>query len=114
MKSNALSILFVIQKAKQNKQGKCPIICRITYSKKRKVFSTGLFIEPQLWDSKSQLAKFFSESDFINDSLTIILQKLRTSYLKLKVKGESFSVSDVVLDYNGKTIQKESISRSNC
>ena len=107
MKSNALSILFVIQKAKQNKQGKCPIICRITYNKKRKVFSTGLFIEPQFWDSKSQLAKFFSESDFINDCLTIILQKLRTSYLKLKVKGEAFNVSDVVLDYKGETIRKE-------
>lgn len=107
MKSNVLSILFVIQKAKQNKQGKCPIICRITYNKKRQVFSTGLFIEPRLWDSKSQLAKFFSESDFINDCLTIIVQKLRTSYLKLKVKGEVFNVSDVVLDYKGETIRKE-------
>ncbi len=107
MKSNKLSILFVIQKAKQNKQGKCPIVCRITYNRKRKVFSTGIFIEPHLWDSKSQLAKFFDESDFINDSLTLILQDLRSSYLKLKIKTEQFTVSDIILDYKGKAITKE-------
>lgn len=107
MKSNALSILFVIQKAKQNKQGKCPIICRITYNQKRKVFSTGLFIEPKFWDSKSQLAKFSSESDFINDSLILILQNLRNSYLKLKIKSEHFSAEDIILDYKGETIQEE-------
>ena len=107
MKSNALSILFVIQKTKQNKQGKCPIICRITYNKIRKVFSTGLFIEPHLWNSKNQEAKISSESDFINDSLTIILQNIRNSYLNLKIKGEQFSADDILLEYKGETIQKE-------
>jgi len=107
MKSNTLSILFVIQKAKQNKRGKCPIICRITYNKIRKVFSTGLFIEPHLWNSKNQEAKISSESDFINDSLTIILQNIRNSYLKLKIKGEQFSADDILLEYKGETIQKE-------
>ncbi|HNP69017.1 MAG TPA: site-specific integrase [Aequorivita sp.] len=107
MKRNILSILFTIQKSKQNKQGKCPIICRLTYNKERKAFSTGMFIEPQLWDSKSQLAKFFGESDFINDNLTIILQSLRTSYLKLKVRMGDFTVTDIIQDYRGETIQKE-------
>src|SRR5690554_1009063 len=107
MKSNTLSILFVIQKAKKNRQGKCPIICRITFNKKRKVFSTSLFIEPQIWDSKTQLVKVSNESDYINDSLTIILQNLRNSYLKLKIKGEQFSAEDILLDYKGGIIQNE-------
>lgn len=107
MKSSTITILFLIQKSKLNNQGKCPIRCRVTFNKERKEFSTGLFIEPHLWDSKSQLAKFLDESDFINDSLTIILQNLRTSYLKLKVKAEQFTVSDIILDYKGETIRKE-------
>ncbi len=107
MKSIALSILFLIQKSKLNSQGKCPIRCRITLNGKRKEFSTGLFIEPKFWDSKSQLAKFSDESDFINDSLSIILQNLRNSYLKLKVKAATFAVADIILDYKGETTQKE-------
>lgn len=63
-----------------------------------------MFIEPQLWEIKSQLAKFFSESDFINDNLTIILQNLRMSYLKLKLRAEQFTVSDALLDYKDETI----------
>lgn len=107
MKSNALSILFVIQKSRPNKQGICLINCRITYNKKRNAFSTGLFVEPNLWDSKNQLSKSSKESDFINDSLSIILQNLRNSYLKLKIKGELFTVADILLDYKGAAIQME-------
>ena len=107
MKSTTITILFLIQKSKQNKQGKAPIYCRVTFNQERKEFSTGLFIEPHLWDSKSQLAKFFDESDFINDSLTLILHNLRASYLKLKVKAEQFTVSELVLDYNVEGFRNE-------
>lgn len=107
MKSSTITILFLIQKSKLNNQGKCPIRCRVTLNKERKEFSTGLFIEPKLWDNKSQLAKFFGESDFINDSLSLIIQNLRKSYLKLKVKLDEFTVSDILQDYKGETIQKE-------
>lgn len=107
MKSSTITILFLIQKSKLNNQGKCPIRCRLTLNQKRKEFSTGLFIEPKIWDSKSQLAKVSNESDYINDSLTIILQNLRNSYLKLKIKGEQFSAEDILLDYKGETIQNE-------
>ena len=102
-----ITILFLIQKSKLNNQGKCPIRCRLTLNQKRKEFSTGLFIKPKIWDSKSQLAKVSNESDYINDSLTIILQNLRNSYLKLKIKGEQFSAEDILLDYKGETIQNE-------
>jgi len=107
MKSSTITILFLIQKSKLNNQGKCPIRCRVKLNKERKEFSTGLFIEPKLWDNKSQLAKFFGESDFINDSLSLIIQNLRKSYLKLKVKLDEFTVSDILQDYKGETIQKE-------
>ena len=56
MENNKLTILFLLQKNRINQQRKCPIRCRITYSGKRKIFSTGLFIKPDYWDSKKQKA----------------------------------------------------------
>ena len=51
-----ISILFVLQKVKTNKKGLCPLKCRLTYLKKRKEFSTGIFINPEHWDSGKQKA----------------------------------------------------------
>ena len=56
MNNYKLSILFLLQKVRINKQGKCPIRCRLTYLKTRKIFSTGIFINPDLWDSGKQKA----------------------------------------------------------
>ncbi|MDR3023723.1 hypothetical protein [Chryseobacterium sp.] len=47
MNNNKLSILFLLQKVKINKQGKCLIKCRITFHQDRKEFSTGLFVNPK-------------------------------------------------------------------
>ena len=44
-------------KAKTNSKGKCPIKCRITFNKTRKEFSTGLFIKPEHWNSKTQFVE---------------------------------------------------------
>jgi hypothetical protein len=38
MNDYKLSILFLLQKVRINKQGKCPIRCRVTYLKTRKIF----------------------------------------------------------------------------
>jgi integrase/recombinase XerD len=54
MNDYKLSILFLLQKVRINKQGKCPIRCRVTYLKTRKIFSTGLFINPDYWNSGKQ------------------------------------------------------------
>ena len=52
-----LSILFLLRRNRINTQGLCPIECRITLDKDRKPFSTGLFINPNYWDNKTQKAK---------------------------------------------------------
>ena len=57
MKQQKMTVLFYLNKAKTNQKGVCPIYCRITYNKSRKEFSTGLFINPSIWDSKQQSAK---------------------------------------------------------
>ena len=56
MNDYKLSILFLLQRNRVNKQGKCPIRCRITYVKTRKIFSTGIFINPDYWEGGKQKA----------------------------------------------------------
>jgi len=51
-----ITIRFYIDKSKINKTGRSVLKFRITYNKIRKEFSTGLFINPALWDRKQQIA----------------------------------------------------------
>ena len=46
-----LSILFVLQKVKTNKKGLYPLRCRLTYLKRAKEFSIGMFINPDIWNN---------------------------------------------------------------
>lgn len=107
MKSNTLTILFQILKAKQNIQGKCPIRCRITLNRNIKEFSTGLFVKPENWDNNNQAANGQEDSDYINDNITLIRQKLQDSYLKLKLAGDTFTVADILAKYKGESTIEE-------
>ncbi|QCX40123.1 site-specific integrase [Aureibaculum algae] len=100
-----LKTLFVISKSRINKKGFAPILCRLTYFNKRKSFATGLFINPQHWESKQQKAKPLNkENDFINTQLSLIKQNVNQAFLFLQVNDEVFSVEDVYLKYKGKNI----------
>jgi len=103
MKSKNLSIRFVIQKNRINKNGECPIYCRITYYGIRKEFSSGSFVNPKYWDSKRQNAKLFDGSEYRNDNLALLKKKLEDSYLKLRVTNANFTLYDVLREYKGET-----------
>ncbi len=49
MNTTKLNIRFIIAHKKVRADNKAPILCRITYSKQRKQFSTGQFINPLNW-----------------------------------------------------------------
>lgn len=98
-----ISILYLLQKNRTNQQGNCPIRCRITYFSKRKIFSTGLFINPDFWNSKKQ--KAFppnQENNYINSQLSLISQKIKKAFLLLQVQEKDFDVNDVYQIYKGK------------
>ncbi|MEQ8624640.1 MAG: site-specific integrase [Vicingaceae bacterium] len=98
-----LSILFLLQKARVNKKGICPLRCRITFQSKRKEFSTGLFINPKYWHPKIQKAKPSNqENNYINSQISLIKQKINQAFLMLQVNESSFDVEDVYLNYIGK------------
>lgn len=104
MNNNILTILFLIQKNRTNKQNRCPIRCRITLNHKRKEFSTGLFINPDYWNSKKQKAiPSNEENDTLNTQISLIKNKINQAFLFLEVNESIFDVEDVYLKYTGKT-----------
>ncbi|MDO5978258.1 site-specific integrase [Flavivirga spongiicola] len=106
MNINKMTILFLLHKHKVNKKGKCPIRCRITYLKKRKEFSLGLFLNPDYWSSKQQKAKPPNpDNNYINTQLSLISQKINEAFLFLQVSNETFDVDDVYLKYKGENIK---------
>ena len=108
MNNNKLSILFLIDRTKINKQNKCPIKCRMTYLKKRKQFSTGYFIEMNFWDSKQQKAKPPNkENNFTNTQLSLIKQQINQAFLYLQVNTDVFDVDDIYLKYKGENTKEQ-------
>ena len=108
MNNQRISILVYLYKNKPNKKGQCPVRCRITYLKKRKQFSTGLFINPCFWNSKQQLVKPPEpDSDYINNQLSLIKTKINKAFLMLQVQENSFSVEDIYSIYKGGGNQPE-------
>ncbi|HDZ04670.1 hypothetical protein LCGC14_0354360 [marine sediment metagenome] len=101
MNQNALSVLFYLNKAKINKQGLCPIKCRLTYFKARKEFSTGEFISPKNWNSKLQKA---SNNEPLNIQLEIIKTNIRRSFLGLQIDQISFGVEEIFKSYTGEPL----------
>ena len=75
-----LTILFLLETTKINKKGLCPLKCRITFLQRRKQFSTGLFINPDHWNSKKQTA-IIPDDNFINNQLSLIKQKVNQAFL---------------------------------
>ena len=102
------TILFQLYKAKTNFKGLCPIRCRITFNKKRKEFSTGIFINPSFWNGKQQQAEPPEpDVDYINTQLSLIRQHLNQAFLFLQVKGTPFTVLDIYSQYKGETPKDE-------
>ncbi|WP_458628262.1 site-specific integrase [Winogradskyella sp. PC D3.3] len=103
MKNNKIYVLFILQRVRINKNNKCSIKCRITFSKKRKEFATGLSVSPEHWNIKQQTVVTIDELSAIkNIQLSLIKEKINRAFLFLQVNKEQFDVDDVYLNYLGK------------
>ncbi len=103
-----LNILFIANKRKVTSTGKCTLLCRITYRKSRKSLSTGLMVNPLLWNSKKQQAEPPEpDESYINTQLSLIRQNLNQAFLFLQVKGTSFTVLDIYHQYKGEAPKDE-------
>lgn len=105
---NKLSILFLLDKTRLNKNNQVPLRCRITYLSKRKIFSMGIFVNPKNWNSSKQMAiPINTENNQINTELSLIKQEINQAFLYLKVQEKSFNVEDIFKQYKGETISKD-------
>ena len=108
MNQETMSILFYLNKSKINKKGLCSIKCRITYLKKRKEFSTGIFINPKMWDSKRQKVSQKEKNHlFIQSQLSFISEKLKKAFLSNQLTTNNISVENIMDLYLGKNPKKQ-------
>jgi site-specific recombinase XerD len=106
MNNRKIRVLFVIAHNRIKKNNKAPIYCRITYNKKRKQFATGLFTEPNNWDSAKQVFKMIeSNSKEYNTQLSLIKQEINQAFLFLQINQNQFDVDDIYLQYKGKNVK---------
>ncbi len=109
MKTHKFRVLLIIALNRVKKNNKAPVFLRITYNKKRKQFSTGIFITPSSWDSTKQIVKLSDKNHKqINTQLSLIKQNVNQAFLFLQVQKEQFDVDDIYLKYKGEntTTQK--------
>jgi len=85
MKTHKIFIRFSLISKRLNQKGFAAIQCRITYNKHRKDFATGLFVNPDHWDSKKQrLLDQSDQEETTNIQLSLIENKISKAFLIFK------------------------------
>jgi integrase/recombinase XerD len=108
MNQEKITILFVINTAKTNQKGLCPISCRITLNKVRKQFATGLFVNPNYWENKLQKVTIQEANHkYINAQLERIQVKIYNIALVFQLQGIVLKLDNIFSEYKGIPIKKE-------
>lgn len=108
MNREKITILFVINTAKSNQKGLCPINCRLTLNKVRKQFATGLFVNPNYWESKLQKVTIQEANHkYINAQLERIQVKIYNIALVFQLQGIELKLDNIFSEYKGIPIKKE-------
>ncbi|KQC32499.1 hypothetical protein AAU57_03485 [Nonlabens sp. YIK11] len=102
MKHQKLYIRYYAVLNKQNNRGLCPIYCKISFAKAIKKFSTGIFVDPDLW-SKDDQAVTEDDVDYItkNGLLQTIGSKLQKIELELQLESKILNISSIYDRYKG-------------
>lgn len=108
MHHEKITILFVISTSKKNQKGLCPLNCRITLSKERKQFTTGLFINPNYWENKLQKVNTQDPNyKFTNAQIEQIQIKISNIALVLQLQSTDFNLDNIYNKYIGVEIKKK-------
>lgn len=86
---NSYALLFYIRKSKKRKDGKAPIYARITMNSNKTEFSTGEYVKPELWESRTnRVSKKSNESQSVNAHLNYLENKIKQVRNTLQQKKE--------------------------
>lgn len=108
MKNLKFNIRYILSKNKTRKDGKAPLMCRITYLDERKQFSVGLFINPKNWNNSLQECEPPSDdNNYINSQLNLIKNQINQVFLYLQINNSEFTLDDIYNKFKGNTPKKE-------
>lgn len=118
---STFKLLFYINRQKTKKNGRCPIMGRVTLDGKISQYSTGLEIEPDLWDAKAGKAftdgrktgnitgEKRNELNRLNSLLETLEGKAKSAYRK-NVDSYGFVSSEIIKNaVTGKSDVKETL-----
>lgn len=108
MNHEKITILFIINTARTNQRGLCPLNCRITLNKERKQFNPGLLVNPVYWESKLQKVNAQEANHkYINAQLERIQVKIYNIALVFQLQGIKLKLDNIFSEYKGIPIKKE-------
>lgn len=104
---STFKLLFYINRQKMKKNGRCPIMGRVTIDGKISQYSTGQEIEPDLWDAKEGKAltdgrktgnitgEKINELNRLNSLLETLEEKAKYAYKK-SVDSYGFASAEII------------------
>jgi site-specific recombinase XerD len=94
---------FLCRSTHQNKEGKNPILLRLSFRNSRRDIFTGLYCSRKYWDSKeARVMRGDKEALAINRNLEIIRRKANDVFDSLRFSGEDFSIDELLNKLKGK------------
>lgn len=93
---STFSILFYLNTSKKKKNGKCPLMGRISVDGKNTAFSTGMDILPDEWDTKTGLATGKSKEASDNNRQIEKLQAQLARHYKSLVESNGYVTAEAL------------------
>ncbi len=107
---NTLSILYYLKRGHQNRNGECPVMCRISVRGEKETFSSHVYTSPESWDVKSarvigRTAKVIEQ----NKILTDLQVTLTRHYYDIEQRNGYVTAEMIKNAYMGITAKVESL-----
>ena len=107
MKTEKMKVLLYLKKSGKDKQGKAPIMGRITLGKSIAQFSCKLSCNPDSWNPReSRMDGKSREAVEVNARLESLLLSVQTAYQSLLSKGCPFDATDIKEEFQGSVQSK--------
>lgn len=94
---------FSLRTTFKNKDGKSPIVLRISFRGERRDVFTGLYCFEKDWDrSAAKVARSDEKAKTLNQNLEMILQSAKNSFDEMKFSREIFTIGELIDKMKGK------------
>ena len=107
MKTEKMKVLLYLKKSGKDKQGKAPIMGRITLGRSIAQFSCKLSCDIDLWSPReSRMRGKSREAVEVNGKLDSLVLSIQSAYQTLLSKGQAFTATDIKEQFQGSVQSK--------